>query len=143
MKRQNVAERRKNKRIDLKPSQASSRDGSTGACDSNVQKTRSGPLVRLENSGHPAALKNISRSGLAFVMDHAIPEMTLLDMTLELPSLPGETIDLYSISCQGAVVRCEPVTRCNSRHKWLVAVFFTEMSDTCRNSLDAYVNRRT
>jgi c-di-GMP-binding flagellar brake protein YcgR len=117
-----VAERRKNSRVDT---------------DLSV------PTIELKDGEASATLKNISRAGLACVCLSKIPEMTVVEMTIQLPALPEENIDYYPLTCRGAVVRCEPGMRTKSKRKWFIAIYFTEMDDKNREILQQYINRRS
>lgn len=113
MKRQ-VAERRKNSRTEL---------------------TRPGPMVEIADCASPAVLKNISASGLACVTDTPIPEMTMVEMSIHVPALHHEKQETHTIRCKGAVVRSEPIVRGNSKHKWSIAVYFTDLDEKTRKQL--------
>lgn len=117
-----VAERRKNHRIDSDTEQ---------------------PKVDLGGEATPAMLKNISTSGLACVTQQPYQEMTMVEMSVQLPALPEEDRDYYPLECKGAVVRCEPVTRGNSRRKWIIAIFFTELDEKNKSILERYIKTRT
>lgn len=117
-----LAERRKNQRFQVEPSTLD---------------------MDREDRGTPALLKNISRAGLGCVCFRPIPEMTLVDLQVLLPALPGATVEGYPFTCKGAVVRCEPLTRGNSRRRWSVAVYFTEMDPENREILERYITGRS
>ncbi|MBU0754829.1 MAG: PilZ domain-containing protein [Planctomycetes bacterium] len=117
-----VAERRKNHRIETELPR---------------------PSLELVNSGNPAVLKNISVSGLSCICSEQIPEMTLVDLKMQLPALPEEDLEFYPLSCKGAVVRCEPISRSNSRRKWMIAIYFTEVDDENKDILHRYVKGRS
>lgn len=117
-----VAERRKNQRV-----------------ETDLPR----PALVLDDSGKPAVLKNISVSGLSCISSEPIPEMTLVDLKMQLPALPEEDLDFYPLSCKGAVVRCEPMARCNSRSKWTIAIYFTEMDEENTEILHRYVKGRS
>jgi c-di-GMP-binding flagellar brake protein YcgR len=67
----------------------------------------------------PAVLRDLSMSGLSCVSPKAFEEMTVLEITMQLP-LHG---DKQAFKAGGAVVRCEKVK--TGGH--LMAVFFTQM----------------
>jgi len=117
-----VAERRKTDRV---------------KCDTDV------PAVDLIGSDTPAVLKNISRSGIACFCDAPVPEMTLVEMRIQLPALPEEEAEFYSFHCKGAVVRCETMVRGNSRKRWLIAVYFTEVEESHQQLLQRYIDTRS
>jgi len=69
--------------------------------------------------------------------------MTLVEMHVQLPALPEEETDQYLLRCKGAVVRCEPISRTNSRRKWLLAVYFMELDPVNAELLHRYIERRS
>jgi hypothetical protein len=99
--------------------------------------------MELGAGGTSAVLKNISRSGLACISYSQVPEMTMVEMKIQLPALPEEEVDQYDFACKGAVVRCESVNRSSSKKKWLVAVYFTDMDDENRRLLEQYLTVRS
>ena len=101
------------------------------------------PTLELTAEHKPAVLKNISLSGLACISSSPIPEMTLVELKLQLPALPEEEAEYYMFLCRGAVVRCEPVARCNSRKKWHLAIYFTDVDEANRELLRNYIHNRS
>lgn len=97
--------------------------------------------VRI-NDCEEAVLRNISKNGLCCVTQTLIPEMTQVALTIRLPALPQEDVEYYSFKSRGAVVRCDPVVKNNSRLKWKVGIFFTEMDDASADVLARYISRR-
>ncbi len=97
--------------------------------------------VRI-NDCEEAVLKNISKNGLCCTTHTLIPEMTQVVLTIRLPALPQEEVDYYSFKSHGAVVRCDPVVKTNSRLKWEIGIFFTEMDDRSADVLARYISRR-
>jgi len=121
MKRQ-VAERRNNQRTEIE---------------------KLGPLVEMELCKSPAVIKNISSSGLACVTENQIDEMTMVEMSIQLPGLPKDDKQQYILNCAGAVVRSEIISHGNSLHKWLTAIFFTEIDKKNKDLLFKYINNRS
>ena len=117
-----VAERRKNTRVDA---------------DLAI------PTIELTEGGASATLKNISNAGILCTCLSRIPEMTVVEMKIQLPALPEENIDFYPFTCKGAVVRCEPGTRTKTKRKWYIAIYFTDMDDENRKTLEQYIHRRS
>jgi hypothetical protein len=117
-----TAERRKNQRIESKLPR---------------------PTIDIAEDGKPALLKNISISGLACISPNQVPEMTLVDLNIRLPALPEEDVEYYPLSCKGAVVRCEPIARSNSRRRWMLAIYFTEVDDENQQILQRYIASRS
>ena len=104
----------------------------------------SGPIsfAHIKDS-QPALLKNISRNGLCCISETHIPEMTQVALAIQMPALPEEDRDHYLLKCHGAVVRCDPVVRNNSRAKWEVGIFFTEMDAEAIELLEGYIASRS
>ena len=117
-----IAERRKNLRVDT---------------------DLPNPTLELTEELKPALLRNISMSGLACFSATQIPEMTLVELRLQLPALPEEEAELYPFHCKGAVVRCEAVSRCNSRKKWYMAIYFTDVDEANKKLLQKYISSRS
>lgn len=102
-----------------------------------------GPVsLALHGEAQEAFLKNISRNGLCCVTRMMIPEMTQVVMDIRLPALPEDEEDNYHLKCQGVVVRCESVVKTNSRRKWDIGVFFTELDSQATELLDSYIKQR-
>jgi hypothetical protein len=91
----------------------------------------------------PAVLKNISRNGLCCISENHIPEMTQVALAIQMPALPQEDREFYFLKCQGAVVRCDPLVRNNSRAKWEIGIFFTEMETETVELLEKYIASRS
>ncbi|MFH1999098.1 MAG: PilZ domain-containing protein [Planctomycetota bacterium] len=117
-----VVERRKNHRVDM--------DLPT-------------PTLDLMGDGKPALLKNISLSGLSCIASTEIPEMTMVDLRIQLPALPEEEPDNYPFTCKGAVIRCEPLNRGNTQRRWDLAIYFTEVDEANKAILEKYIERRS
>lgn len=101
------------------------------------------PTIEIGDSHSSAVLKNISRTGLACVSYTEIPEMTVVEMKIQLPALPEEEAECFDFACKGAVVRCEPMNRSSSKRKWMVAIFFTEVDDKNQQVIDQYMTTRS
>lgn len=78
-----------------------------------------------------ALLKDVSMSGVACHSSVDLPEMTMLELTTDLP-LPGGP---RPFRAGGAVVRCEAL----AGGGFLVAIFFTHMDDEARATLGKYI----
>ena len=96
----------------------------------------------LPGEAQEAILKNISKNGLCCHSHMLIPEMTQVRMAVRLPALPEEEQDHYMLRVQGVVVRCDPVVRTNSRRKWEIGIYFTELDDEARRLLHTYIEGR-
>lgn len=86
--------------------------------------------ILMSDQGKPceATLKDLSTSGLCCSLPKALPEMSLLQIDLD---LPGGKVRHRIL---GAVVRCA-----KAAHGYEVAVFFTDVSPEARKALTAYV----
>lgn len=91
--------------------------------------------LHLEGGLRRARLRDVSRAGICFFLDCAVPEMTLLEIDLEWPGPSGNR----RLSGRGAVVRCERIAE--GVEHWEIAVFLHEMDEGDRRSLDEYVGR--
>lgn len=91
-----------------------------------------------------ARVRDISGSGVRCESDRPVPMMTLVQMRIQLPgggaSVPREIV------CRGAVVRSEPISRAGpanaaqrSGTPYDIAIFFTEMRDSDREDVEAFV----
>ena len=90
------------------------------------------PIRLGEDGSIPARLKNISRSGLCCVVPQPLPEMTIAQTSIELPT-SGEGTRTYRI--EGAVVRCEPL----KEGGFEVAIFFQFPPEEARNLIGDFV----
>ncbi len=75
-----------------------------------------------------ATLKDLSTNGLCCIYPQELPEMSLLEIDLDLPG--GK--ERHRI--QGAVVRCDRVAP-----SYEIAVFFTKVSPAAKKALESYV----
>ncbi len=92
--------------------------------------------IALEGRSHQARVRDISRAGICFYLDRAVPLMTLLNVELDATAVgPGR-----KLRGQGAVVRCERISPHLSHFE--IAVFFHDMADSDRATLDALVRAR-
>lgn len=89
--------------------------------------------LKARDAGAPARLKDISRLGLCCRFPEAVPEMTLVEVGIEL----GEG---RRIKAHGAVVRCEPDPTADEGFE--VAVFFTDMPGEDRRALEDWLAAR-
>lgn len=92
--------------------------------------------ISLEGRVHQARVRDISRAGICFYLDRSVPLMTLLGVELDATAVgPGR-----KLRGQGAVVRCERISPHLSHYE--IAVFFHDMADSDRATLDALVRSR-
>ena len=78
-----------------------------------------------------ARLRDISAAGVCFYLDRRIPEMTVLELTFELPNNGPE------LNVRGAVVRCEPISQLIDHFE--VAVFLHELNQKERDAIQSYI----
>jgi hypothetical protein len=86
-----------------------------------------------------AVLKNVSTSGLLCQTERPIAEMTIVEVKLALPPLAEEQDRRYLITGRGVVVRCEPAARGNSRKRYEVAIYFTQLTHDSKASLERFI----
>ncbi|MBL4771112.1 MAG: PilZ domain-containing protein [Planctomycetes bacterium] len=87
--------------------------------------------ISLDGGLREAKIRDVSRSGVCFFLDRPIEEMTLLEISFELPGREGE------IKGRGAVVRCERISTMLEHFE--IAVFLTDMPDPEREAIENYV----
>ena len=87
--------------------------------------------IALVEGLYEARLRDISAAGVCFFLDRRIPEMTVLELSFE---LPGGGMEL---NVRGAVVRCEPISQMIDHYE--VAVFLHELNDKERKAIQAYI----
>ncbi|HTF86955.1 MAG TPA: PilZ domain-containing protein [Planctomycetota bacterium] len=80
-----------------------------------------------------ARVRDVSRAGVSFYVDRPIAMMTMLELSLELPSAKGR----QKLRGKGAVVRCEKISAAVEHYE--VAVFLHELSETDRRAIDLHV----
>lgn len=92
--------------------------------------------ISLDGVVHQARVRDVSRAGVCFYLDRPAPLMTVLGVELDAHQA-GEG---RKIRGQGAVVRCEKISPHVSHYE--IAVFFHDMSESDRATLDALVRAR-
>ena len=92
--------------------------------------------ISLPDGVHEARLRDLSRAGVCFFLDRRIPEMTVLKMDFDLPARNGT--DAMSVHGAGVVVRCQPLSPHIDHYE--VAVFLNDVTESERESLEAYVS---
>jgi len=80
-------------------------------------------------------LRDLSAAGACFFHDRAIPEMTLLELAMELPG-PGPSAP-RAIVARGAVVRCQQISPRVEHFE--IAVFLHDIRDDDRRALAEWV----
>ena len=81
----------------------------------------------------PARLKNISRSGLCCVVPEPLPELSMAEAVLEVPSSDDHARTFH---LQGAVVRCVP----EAGGGYEVALFFQFPPPEAQEVISRYVD---
>ena len=87
--------------------------------------------IALVEGLYEARLRDISAAGVCFFLDRRIPEMTVLELSFE---LPGGGMEL---NVRGAVVRCEPISQMIDHYE--VAVFLHELNEKERGAIQEYI----
>jgi len=78
-------------------------------------------------------LRDLSRGGVCFFIDRAIPMMTLLKLELQIPVDGG----VRNVIGKGAVVRCEKISARLDHYE--VAVFLQDVAQPDREAIEAFV----
>ena len=92
-----------------------------------------------------ARLRDVSRSGLCFFLERAVPEMTLLGLEVAVPAEyatqggKGKGSAPHRIRTRGVVVRCEKISETLEHYE--VAVFFHQIDEGDAAALDELVRQ--
>ena len=89
--------------------------------------------VVLDDGVHEAKIRDVSKGGVCFFLDRPLGEMTALRLEFDLPVAPG----VRRITGQGAVVRCEKISRTLDHYE--IAVFMHDMATPDRETIAEYV----
>jgi hypothetical protein len=89
--------------------------------------------IALDDGNHRARLRDVSRIGLCFHMERALPMMTVLRIGLDLPVDGG----VRRVTGSGAVVRCQRISPTLEHYE--VAIFLHDMAEGDRDALDSHV----
>ena len=92
--------------------------------------------ISLVGGKSQARVRDISRAGVCFYLDRAIPLMTVLEVALELRTAAG----VRRVGGHGAVVRCEKIAKAVEHYE--IALFVHEMSDADRRTVEEFVASR-
>lgn len=87
--------------------------------------------IMIDGGLREAKIRDVSRSGVCFFLDRPIEEMTLLEISFELPDHEE------AVKGRGAVVRCERIS--SMLEHFEIAVFLTDMPDPDREAIEKYV----
>jgi len=82
---------------------------------------------------------NVSANGVYFSSDKFIPELTKLDITLDLPTAKDEKARGDAVVCSGVVVRTEPPEEDASVGTYEIACYFTSIDEADQETLEAYI----
>ena len=85
-----------------------------------------------------AETTNLSAAGAYCSSERFIPPMTKLQVNFELPHGRGTS----RISCEGVVVRVEPVATNLERWRYQLAIWFSEVSERDRSTISQFVQQR-
>lgn len=113
--------------------------------DKNYQEKRSHPRVTSnvpvkivqEDGDIVTETKNISRAGAYCKVDKYIEPMTKLKVNLLVPGTKGSGSTGKKISCEGVVVRVEPLPEDDVYN---IAIFFNDLSQRDSELLGEYVS---
>jgi len=97
--------------------------------------------------GESILVKDISKAGVCCLLDTPIPVMTEVRLRLQIPRENGA---ITEVSCDGAVVRCDPSSSGTDsiqpsetgNPSYEVAIFFVHVTDEGREVIDDYVHSR-
>lgn len=91
--------------------------------------------LSLADGEHEARVRDVSRAGVSFFLDRALPLMTRLRIDLELPVEGGKRF----VTGEGAVVRCEKISARLEHYE--IAVFLQHLAEPDAQALEGYVSR--
>jgi hypothetical protein len=92
--------------------------------------------IAIDGATHRARVRDVSRAGVCFYLERSVPLMTVLGVELDASAVASGS----AIRGHGAVVRCAKISPHVSHYE--IAVFFHDMSDSDRATLDALVRVR-
>lgn len=92
--------------------------------------------VRMGESRQEVRLRDLSAAGACFFHDQPIDEMTLVELSFDLPAAGGTT----SVLARGAVVRCQRISPRVEHYE--VAVFLHDIREEDRRALAAWVKQQ-
>ena len=83
---------------------------------------------------------NVSANGVYFTSTRYIPELTKLDITLDLPRSGAEpSARGDSVVCSGVVVRTEPEEEQPGVSEYEIACYFTSIDNSDKETLESYI----
>jgi c-di-GMP-binding flagellar brake protein YcgR len=82
---------------------------------------------------------NVSANGVYFTSDKYIPELTKLDITLDLPAKKDQKARGKSVVCTGVVVRTEPPQEQPGVDTYEIACYFTSIDGSDKETLESYI----
>lgn len=94
-------------------------------------------LSQAEGEDFVTQTVNISRSGAYCEVDNYIEPMTKLKVNLLVPVRKGEKSSAKKVSCNGIVVRTEPI---ELQQQYNVAIFFSDITKKDSEIISDYIN---
>jgi len=82
---------------------------------------------------------NVSANGVYFWSDKYIPELTKLDITLDLPTSKDDKARGKSVVCTGVVVRTDPPDEQAGVDAYEIACYFTSIDNSDKETLESYI----
>jgi c-di-GMP-binding flagellar brake protein YcgR len=87
---------------------------------------------------------NVSANGVYFISPKYIPELTKLDITLDLPDDARKDKENpaargVSVVCSGVVVRTEPADEQPGVSEYEIACYFTSIDNSDQETLESYI----
>jgi c-di-GMP-binding flagellar brake protein YcgR len=82
---------------------------------------------------------NVSAHGVYFMSEKYIPELTKLDITLDLPRGKAEGARGDSVLCSGVVVRTDPEVEQAGVAEYEIACYFTSIDPADKETLESYI----
>jgi c-di-GMP-binding flagellar brake protein YcgR len=82
---------------------------------------------------------NVSANGVYFLSNKYIPELTRLDITLDLPTVKDQRARGKSVVCSGVVVRTDPPEEQPGVAEYEIACYFTSIADSDKETLESYI----
>ena len=100
-----------------------------------------GTELRFAGLIDPAVVRDLSASGVCCETSRPLPLLSQVQVIL---LLPIEGKHPHEVACTGAVVRCAHAPAGNSGSAgYEIAIFFTEVDDSDRSALEAYVTSQS
>ena len=98
--------------------------------------------LRLDDFDSITHTMNISSSGVYCKLDKELPLMSRVKLILMMPD-PAKDGFLKDLEVDGVVVRQHPVTIDGAIKHYDVAIFFEDLSEKDKDSIDGYIKRKS